>query len=136
MRYFKTKIVVEDYTTKRIIIPEGITNYCYAEIDRYEYSGVDTEDENFLINQHPECEAEEVTFAEIETILKSCKLYADVNELVVNKIREKYDVNAEAEMLNKGIINSSDAAYLTYRTYVEECIAWGNLKKQDYGLVE
>ena len=52
--------------------------------------------------------------------------HEEINEMVVEKIREKYDVNEEFKMINLGITNPENADYVAYRTYVQECVDWGN----------
>jgi hypothetical protein len=42
---------------------------------------------------------------------------------VVELIRQKYSVNDEYGVLNKGIADASDADYVAYRAYVAECKA-------------
>lgn len=52
--------------------------------------------------------------------------HEEINAMVVNKIREKYDINEEFKMINLGISNPEDEQYIAYRTYVNECISWGD----------
>ena len=52
--------------------------------------------------------------------------HEEINTMVVAKIREKYDVNEEFKMINLGITNPKNEDYLAYRTYVQECVDWGN----------
>ena len=52
--------------------------------------------------------------------------HEEINEMVVSKIREKYDVNEEFKMINLGISNPINEHYIAYREYVQECVNWGN----------
>lgn len=52
--------------------------------------------------------------------------HEEINAMVVEKIREKYDVNEEFKMINLGISNPTNEHYIAYREYVQECIDWGN----------
>lgn len=49
-------------------------------------------------------------------------------ELVEEKIRERYSVNQEFEVLRKRDVDTE--AFREYYAYVEECIAWAN--EQEY----
>ena len=42
---------------------------------------------------------------------------------VVELIRQKYSVNDEYDVLNKGIADATDAEYTAYRAYAAECKA-------------
>ena len=52
--------------------------------------------------------------------------HEEINKMIVDKIREKYDVNEEFKMINLGISNPTNEHYIAYREYVQECIDWGN----------
>ena len=60
----------------------------------------------------------------------------DIEQQVVSKIREQYDINAEFKMINLGIADSTNVEYITYRQYVEDCKEWGRLEKIKYGFIE
>ena len=57
---------------------------------------------------------------------KPAPTHAEINAMVVAKIRERYDINEEFKMINLGITDAENADYLAYRNYVSECIAWGD----------
>lgn len=59
--------------------------------------------------------------------------HEEINQMVVAKIRERYDVNEEFKMINLGITNAEDEQYIAYRTYVAECIAWGDTLEEEQG---
>jgi hypothetical protein len=60
----------------------------------------------------------------------------EIDLMVVEKIRQRYDINEEFKMINYGIIDPDNSEYREYRKYVEECRAWGREQKQKYGLLE
>jgi hypothetical protein len=43
------------------------------------------------------------------------------NKRVVELIRQKYSVNDEYDVINKGIADAADADYVAYRAYVKQC---------------
>lgn len=53
-----------------------------------------------------------------------------INARVVERIRERYDVNEEIKMLRTGPTEETDA----YNDYVEACRAWGREEKAKLGL--
>lgn len=57
--------------------------------------------------------------------------HSEINEMVVAKIREKYSVSEEFKMVNLGITDAENAEYVTYRNYVNECIAWGDALEKE-----
>lgn len=79
----------------------------------------------FLINY---CIANDYTYEIVEETTSpiSNLTHEEINAMVVNKIREKYDINEEFKMINLGISNPEDEQYIAYRTYVNECISWGD----------
>ena len=67
--------------------------------------------------QREDCIEAEYTVTELSAVEKA----ANYKALTVQYIREQYDVNAEFDVLNAGISNPTDAEYLVYRGYVEDC---------------
>lgn len=59
-----------------------------------------------------------------------------IDDQVVQKIRERYDENEEYKMLRFGIIDPLNEEFLSYNDYTEECRQWGQLEKEKYGLIE
>lgn len=59
-----------------------------------------------------------------------------INQRVVEKIREKYDVNDELGMTRKKVAAETGSAtkFNSYNTYVKSCIAWGDSEKTKLGL--
>ena len=140
MRYFKVKKVVvpppED-TTLSIVTNLEEKATCFSEIDGFQYWGVDTTDADFLAKQHAACIVEELTFDQIEPILKECALYKSIDTIVQTKIRQRYSPEKEAQ-LNR-ITNSlpktqTPQEFWDYNTYATECCAYGDQLKIEAGL--
>jgi len=60
----------------------------------------------------------------------------DIDQQIIGKIREQYDINAEFKMINLGVADSTNAEYIAYRQHVEDCKEWGRLEKIKYGYIE
>lgn len=140
MRYFKVKKVVvpppEDTTLSIVTAAEEKATQ-FSEIDGYQYFGVTTEDESFLTKQHAACEVEELTFNQIEPILKECVLYKSINMIVQLKIRKRYSPEKEAQlnrMSNAVAKTQTPQEFWDYNTYVLECLAFGDQMKIEAGL--
>lgn len=63
---------------------------------------------------------------EIDVPEQTTPTHEEINEMVVAKIREQYDVNEEFKMINLGIADPGNEQYQAYRAYVAECIAFGD----------
>ncbi len=59
----------------------------------------------------------------------------EINAKVVEKIRQKYDINEEFEMINLGIKDPTNEEFTAYREYVDECREWGRQEKEKYGYI-
>ncbi len=57
----------------------------------------------------------------------------DIDQQIIDKIREQYDINSEFKMINLGIADSTNVEYLAYRQHVEDCKEWGRQEKIKYG---
>jgi len=128
MKYFRYKTVAKDFTTLEPVIPPDIVSYRYNDT----LIGVDIEDsEEFLTQQHPECEVTEVTFAEIESELKSCRLYHDIDDIVKTMIHNRYSLDDEIKLLK---LDKADPVYVEYQNYVDSCRAIAINMKIERGL--
>jgi hypothetical protein len=52
-----------------------------------------------------------------------------IDKRVIGKIRKRYNIGDELQMLRKGILNPSDKDFLVYNNYVADCVGWGNTEK-------
>lgn len=69
------------------------------------------------------------------TPIETTPTIEDINRQIRVKIALKYDTSQEIEMLRLGMEDSNNAEYLAYKTYIAECITWGENEKTKYGLV-
>ena len=129
MKYFRYKAVVTEYTTLSLVVPDGVVAYQYTE----NLAGVDiTDSEAFLAQQHPECEVTELTFQEVESELKECRMFHDINAIVQRMIAERYSIPDEIKMVKLPIDHPERVAY---QNYVDECRAYGRTMKVQRGLI-
>ena len=128
MKYFRYKTVVQDYTTLELVVPPTAEKFFYTE----GLAGVTVDDaQEFLTQQHPECEVTEVTFAEIESELKSCRLYHDIDDIVKTMIHNKYTLADEIKLIKMGIEHPE---YIEYQAFVNSCREIGMNMKIERGL--
>lgn len=94
------------------VIPDGMEtpNFPFGEIEVENINGVSTVTKWIA-----------GTIPESETLT-----HEEINKMIVAKIREQYDVNEEFKMINIGIADPENEQYKAYRSYVSECIAWGD----------
>ena len=129
MKYFRYKAVVTEYTTLSLVVPDGVVAYQYTET----LAGVDIADsEAFLAQQHPECEVTELTFQDVESELKECRMFHDINAIVQRMIAERYSIPDEIKMVKLPIDHPERVAY---QNYVDECRAYGRTMKVQRGLI-
>ena len=129
MKYFRYKPVVTEYTTLSLVVPDGVVAYQYTE----NLAGVDIADsEEFLAQQHPECEVTELTFQDVESELKECRMFHDINAIVQRMIAERYSIPDEIKMVKLPIDHPERVAY---QNYVDECRAYGRTMKVQRGLI-
>ena len=129
MKYFRYKPVVTEYTTLSLVVPDGVVAYQYTE----NLAGVDIADsEAFLAQQHPECEVTEQTFQDVESELKECRMFHDINAIVQRMIAERYSIPDEIKMVKLPIDHPERVAY---QKYVDECRAYGRTMKVQRGLI-
>ncbi len=134
--YLKLKKVVKDGTTLDVEITTGESQLAVASVEGKELYIIGSEAgaEVVLARQHAECAVEQLSFAEAETVIKSSRIYQDVNEIVKAMIRKKYSHDDELKLLNLAVADSADVEYAAYREYVAECRAKGNEIKINTGL--
>lgn len=94
------------------IYPSEFLDRCIKVADDYEIVGSYYNTKTQLFYNKP-----------LESLLK------EIDNQVINKIREKYDQNEEFKMLRLGVANPSNEEFLLYSSYVEECRGWGQSEK-------
>ncbi|TRZ76917.1 MAG: hypothetical protein D4R97_00100 [Bacteroidetes bacterium] len=106
MKYFKAKVVKGGEEILAFVAPvQSMSDenrpLMYDRQGDIEYHGLadDVDTEEVLGLQHAECEVEEVTFADMEEILKGSRLYKEINAQVEKRIRDHYSIGDEFSML-------------------------------------
>lgn len=81
-------------------------------------------------------EAVELTDELAVAIREKSDVVQMVNTMVVEKIREKYDVNKELELMRRFTLNdlTVEEEMKNYNTYVEACVLWGREEKAKFGV--
>jgi hypothetical protein len=68
----------------------------------------------------------------LDTIEKALPQTADINAAVVAKIRERYSVDKEIQLLR----TAPSREAVAWNDYVEECVEWGRREKAKLGLTK
>jgi len=138
MKYYKSKLVEVEGEVSAFVAPDHITNennghLMYDRLGNIEYHGLsdDVDPEEVLALQHEVCEVEEVSFADIEEILKGSRLYTEINNQIESRIREKYSIGHEFSLLK---LDPNSEEYLEYQSFVDQCREEGRLQKIALGL--
>lgn len=141
MKYFKCKKVLTGGELYGLVAPTfifnapSVTHHFYDPLDGdIEIHGMDiTQEEvaDFIALQHACCEVEQVEFAEIESKLKSCRAYKEIDDRTVTNIRNRYDINRELSIIKLG---TSDDQYIEMQAYIDQCRAAGRATKVAMGL--
>jgi len=140
MIYLTAKQIEKDDKIISLQLPkneEGIppVSYMYSR-DEFgiEIHGVDcTQLDLFSILeiQDPDCEVTQVSHSDIESDLKDCRWYREIDARVVAKIKQRYDINRELSIVKLG---HDHADYIEMQTYIEACRAEGDAEKRSLGL--
>lgn len=138
MKYFKAKVINTGTEVKSFVSPihEPVSAGMHLMYDRQgdiEYHGLpdEVDTEKVLSLQHEECEVEEVAFADMEEILKSCRIYKEINAQVEKKIRDQYSIGDEFSILK---LEKTSVEYVAYQQFVDECREAGRVQKVALGL--
>lgn len=134
MKYIKSKYLNIDGELYSFRQPHDETIKCfhYDRKDGWDYWGIDTLDLTpILAVQNTLCEVTEVLFDDIQPILKKCRMYKEINESTVFKIREQYDVNTELSNMK---LEKTDPVYIEMTDYIQLCRQGGNKIKKQFGL--
>ena len=132
MKYIKAKRITTATTTLSLRPIDKEALICYESGDD-EFYGVDVTDvEAFLAVQDPAVEAVEVSYGDIEPVLKASRLLRDINDITKARIAERYSIADEIKMLK---LSETDSERVIYQTYVDACRGEGRTKKRELGLV-
>jgi hypothetical protein len=85
-------------------------------------------------NEEAPAEPEEIEVTdEIKGVLRAAApLYQFINARVAEKIRERYSLEDELQLLRRR--DKDPEAVARYDQFVEECVAWGTDQKKELGL--
>src|ERR1035437_6944136 len=130
MKYFKSKVVHQGDEILAFVAPvqamtEQNRSLMYDRQGDIEYHGLpdDVDVDEILGLQHEECEVEQVSFADMEEILKECRLYKEINAQVEQRIREHYSIGDEFSVMK---LSKTSAEYLAYKQIVDDCRGAGS----------
>ena len=128
MKYFLYRKALKDFTTLEPVISPNVESVRYSD----SLIGVDIEDtQEFLEQQHSECEVTEVTFQEIESELKQSRMYHDIDEIVKTMIHNRYSFDDEIKLIKMGVEHPE---YVEYQAFINSCRAIGRNMKIERGL--
>lgn len=128
MKYFRYKTVVKDFTTLSLVISPDVVSYLYS--DTLAGVGV-TDSEEFLVQQHKECEVIELTFEEAKPELESCRMFHDISKIVQKLIADKFEIADEIKFLK---LPEDNPDRVEYQKYVDVCRLIGRNLKIEKGL--
>lgn len=141
MKYFKCKRVLSDGELYGFVAPTFIFEapsvlHCFYDPPDgdIEIHGMDiTQEEvaDFIALQHECCQVQQVEFSEVEDDLKTCRIYREINERTVSRIRELYDQNTELSLMK---LEKTDPLYLAMVDHITLCRAGGTAEKVALGL--
>ena len=138
MKYFKSKVVHEGDEILAFVAPvqamtEENRSLMYERKGDIEYHGLadESDTDEILGLQHAECEVELVSFADMEEILKECRLYREINAQVEQRIRNHYSIGDEFSMLK---LTKADPQRVAYQQIVDDCKQAGSDQKIALGL--
>ena len=141
MIYFKCKPALIDGELYGFVAPEAPINsdqkhfFFDPELSSgYQIHACDIETSEvaaLLGAQHAVCDVTQVDFADIESDLKKCRLYKEINGRTVEKIRLLYDENTELSIMK---LDKTDPLYVDMLAYISTCRAEGTAEKIAIGL--
>ncbi len=72
-----------------------------------------------------------ITDGKQEEVLQAEEILEDkiIDKKIIAKIRQRYSIDQECEMLRLGILDVNNAEFQAYNTFVETCLGWGSEKK-------
>ena len=74
-----------------------------------------------------------ITDGKQEEVLQGEEILEDkiIDKKIIAKIRERYSIDQECEMLRLGILDVNNAEFQSYNSFVQTCLGWGNEKKAE-----
>jgi len=72
-----------------------------------------------------------ITDGKQEEVLQAEEILEDkiIDKKIIAKIRQRYSIDQECEMLRLGILDINNVEFQVYNTFVETCLGWGSEKK-------
>ena len=72
-----------------------------------------------------------ITDGKQEEVLQAEEILEDkvINKKIIAKIRQRYSIDQECEMLRLGILDVNNAEFQVYNSFVQTCLGWGSEKK-------
>ena len=72
-----------------------------------------------------------ITDGKQEEVLQAEEILEDkiIDKKIIAKIRQRYSIDQECEMLRLGILDVNNTEFQAYNTFVETCLGWGSEKK-------
>ena len=72
-----------------------------------------------------------ITDGKQEEVLQGEEILEDkvIDKKIIAKIRERYSIDQECEMLRLGILDVNNAEFQAYNSFVQTCLGWGSEKK-------
>jgi len=74
-----------------------------------------------------------ITDGKQEEVLQAEEILEDkiIDKKIIAKIRQRYSIDQECEMLRLGILDVNNAEFQAYNTFVKTCLGWGSEKKAE-----
>ena len=72
-----------------------------------------------------------ITDGKQEEVLQAEEILEDkiIDKKIIAKIRQRYSIDQECEMLRLGILDVNNAEFQVYNSFVQTCLGWGSEKK-------
>ena len=72
-----------------------------------------------------------ITDGKQEEVLQAEEILEDkiIYKKIIAKIRQRYNIDQECEMLRLGILDVNNTEFQSYNSFVQTCLGWGSEKK-------
>ena len=72
-----------------------------------------------------------ITDGKQEEVLQAEEILEDkiIDKKIIAKIRQRYSIDQECEMLRLGILDVNNTEFQAYNSFVQTCLGWGSEKK-------